>query len=286
MHLDYDTLTQYEKSILLLKLQEDADTIDEAYFTMVQRFKVWMEKNVSVEDYRDLLLSIPGTMMNTVPLLKDRWDEIKIATHKDCSALLSHYHTWFNCSVLKQVLQRAKILTNNDPAVVLCSLQSYTEEMLNYCKRNIFECPPPSTMSPVKGTTYFTLKTKDHQLIDKKQFTADEIHLLTAKIMTLFKIEEYVLQLCSFTKGCVELVYSIPLCIYAELFPLNEDQCRYLNTTGVSEITTKDYHHKLEHVSNIHFQICIGCCVCIPKYVSIYSKLRTVTLSVLMGPLV
>ena len=249
MYLGYNALTQHEKHCLLLKLEADAGVINNDYVTLVQQFKVWMQHNVSVEHYRDILSDLPGTMKNNVPLLKDRWNDIRIATHKDCSALLADYHTWFNCSVLKSALQQAKNLTSKDPADVLCSLQSYTEEMLKYCKRNIFECPPPSNMSPVKGTTYCCFKMKGHMLPDKKQFTAEEIEQFTAKIMISFEIPEYVLLLRTFTEGCVELVYSLPLCIYAELFPLSEDQCRYLTTLGVSEVTTKDYHYKLYHVS-------------------------------------
>ena len=222
---------------------------------MVSQFNNWMENNVSVKQYRKLLSSIPGTVRNNVPLLTDRWSEIKTADHSDLSVILSKYHTWFNCSILKQLLRLAKIETNSDPNEVLSSLQSYTEKMLKYCRRNIFECPPPSGMSSTKGTgtTYFTFKLMENRLSDMKQFTtADEIQLLQANIMILFEIEEYVLQLSTFSKGCVELVYSIPLCIYAELFPLSEDQCRYFTTLGVSEITTKDYHYKRYHVSNFH----------------------------------
>ena len=252
MYLDYNTLTRNERGTLLLKLKEDADIIDEAYFSVVHQFNDWMKNNVSVEDYREILSRIPGTMKNNVPLLKDRWKEIRAAAdHPDCSALLSDYHTWFNCSVLKIILQRAKTITTNDPTEVLSILQSYTEKMLEYSKRSIFECPPPSDMSSKKGTTYCIFKTIDHQLPEEKQFTANEIELLTTNIMVQFNIEEYVLLLRTFTEGCVELVYSIPLCMYAELFPLNDDQCRYLTNLGVSEITTKDYHYKLEHVSNI-----------------------------------
>ena len=257
LYLDSNTLTQNEKHILLRKLKEDADSIDEAYFTVVNQFDDWMT-NVPVEIYRKILSSIPGTMKTNVPLLKDRWSEIKIADHSDLSVLLKEYHSWFNCSVLKQVLQRANIVTKKDPTEVLSSLESYTKRMHEYSKRNIFECPPPSYMSSTKGTTYCILKMKNHLLPDKKQFTADEIELLTANIMAMFKLEEYSLKFCTFTEGCVELVYSIPLCIYAELFPLSEDQCRYLTTLCVSEITTKNYHYKLEHVSNIfHGCACI-----------------------------
>lgn len=253
MYLDYRTLTQHEEDVLLIKLQEDAKSIDNAYFTAVNQFDDWMTKNVPVENYRKILLSISGTMRNKVPLLKDRWDEIKIANQMDCSVLLSQYHTWFNCSILNEVLERAKTVTSKDPTEVLSSLQSYTKKMLEYCKRNLFECPPPSVMSSTKGTTYFILKTKDPEVLDGNHFTADEIKLLQASIMISFKIEEYVLKLCTFTKGCVELVYSVPLCVYAELFPLNEDLCRYFKTLGISEIITKDYHYKLKHanVSNI-----------------------------------
>ena len=108
LYLDHDTLTQNEKDILLLKLQEDADAIDRKYSTMVVEFEYWMEINVVVTIYRKILSKVPGSMLNNVPLLKDRWTEIKIADHADCSVLLSDYHTWFNCSALKQALELAK----------------------------------------------------------------------------------------------------------------------------------------------------------------------------------
>ena len=167
--------------------------------------------------------------------------------------LLSDYHTWFNCSVLEQVLEDAKHETKNNPIEVKSKLQSYTEEVHSYCKRNIFECPPQSSMSLTNGTkTYCIVKVNNHQLFDEKKFTADEIQLVEAKIIQLFKLKQYTLKLCTVGMGCMELVYSMPLCIYAELFPLNEYQCRNLTTVGVSEITVKDYHYRLEHVSGIH----------------------------------
>ena len=252
--LDHKTLTQNEKDVLLLKLKEDADTIDQNYTDMLHQFDAWMKDNISIEVYRNILCKIPGTLKKDVPLLKDKGKEIKTADHYDCSILLSDYYTWFNCSVLTEVLTTAKKLTNKDPDKVLSSLQSYTEEMLKYCRRSIFACPQPLDMSPTQGKTYFTLKLISDKLPDEKQFTADKIQHFTARIMTLFEIKEYVLQLCSFADGCVELVYSIPLCIYAEIFPLNEEQCKDLTTLGVSEITTKDYHYKLYHVSSTKLQ--------------------------------
>ena len=68
--------------------------------------------------------------------------------------------------------------------------------------------------------------------------------------MTFFNIPKYVLTLCTVADGCVELVYSVPLCIYSVLFPLNEEQWRHLITLGVTEIKTKDYHYEKEHVSS------------------------------------
>ena len=67
--------------------------------------------------------------------------------------------------------------------------------------------------------------------------------------MTLFGVKKYALKLCTVAMGCVELVYSMPLCIYNNVFPLNEDQYRDLTTLGVSEIMTNFYVYKLEHVS-------------------------------------
>ena len=228
---------------------------------MVHKFDQWMEKYVPVEDYKKILVKIPGTMKNDVPVLKDRCKEIiKAVNHFDCTLLLFDYHTWFNCSILKQVLEIAKIFTKEDPTNVLSSLQTYSEEVLHkYCKRNIFECPPPSGISRTEGITYCVLKLgHSDPLLGEKEYTTDEIRLVQAKIMALFELQNYAMKLCTVGMGCVELVYSMPLCIYAELFPLNEDQCRKLTTVGVSEIIVKDYHYKLDNVSGIHIKCALG----------------------------
>ena len=267
LYLDHCSLTQNEKDILVLKLHKDAEVINTDYRAVVCQFKAWINENLSINSYRELLSGMGGSIKKNVPFLRDRWKDIKYADHNDCSALLSEYHSWFNCSILEQVLNDAKTI-GKDPTKVLFSLKSYTEKMIEYCKRNIFECSPPSDMSSTKGTTYCVFK-----LMDVKLFTADEIRLLTAKIMTLCNVKEYSLQLCTFTEGCVELVYSTPLCIYAELFPFNEDHCIYLTTLGVTEITTKDYHYKLEHVSNtLHGCACRSPHIAIKhSYINVYS---------------
>ena len=246
MYLNSGALTQNEKDILLLKLKADANGINQKHGNMVLKFETWMEENVTVEQYRKILLKIPGTIKNDALMLKDRRKDIKAADHSDCLAILSDYYTWFNCSVLKQVLEYAKTLTCKDPTDILSILQSYTEEVHKYCKRNIFECPPPSCMSSTKGTTYFVLKLEKHQVLDERTFTADEIRLFEATLMTFLNIPEYILKLHTFGDGCVELVYSVPLCIYSVLFPLDEEQWKHLITLGVTEIITMDYHYEKE----------------------------------------
>ena len=263
MYLDIGTLTEYETHILLLKLKADADAIDEKHRNMVLKFETWMEENVTVEQYRKILLKIPGTLRKDVPMLKDRRKEIKAADHFECSAILADYYTWFDCSVLKQVVQIAKTLTKKDPIEIMSTLQSYTEEVHKYCKRNIFECPPPACMSSTKGNTYFKLILESHQneIFDDKIFTAERIKLVNATLTEYLNIPGYVLKLCTFAEGCLELVYSVPLCIYSVLFPLSEEQWRHLITLGVTEIIAKDYHYKKEHVSRHPTSIMYVCIV-------------------------
>ena len=244
LYLDTRTLTKNEKDVLLLKVKADADAINNEHRHMIHKFNTWMKDNVSVEVYRDILFNIPGTIRKEVPMLQDRRKEIKVADHLECSLILSDYYTWFNCSVLKIVLEDAKNLTQKDPIDILSFVQSYTEEVHKYCKRNIFECPPPSPMSPTKGTTYFSLKVEKYQSLDPKIFTAEEIQLFEATLMTSLNIEQYALKLCTVADGCVGLVYSVPLCIYSILFPLNEEQWKLLIKHGVKELMTKDYHYK------------------------------------------
>ena len=241
-----DTLTKNERGILIQKVRADADAIDSKYRCMVLKFKTWMEENVTVEDYRKILTNIPGTMRIDVLMLKDRWKDIKAADHSDCSVILSDYYTWFNCSVLKKVLEDAKTLTHKDPTEILSILQSYTEELHKYCRRNIFECLPfeYKGVSLTNSSTYCILKLEKH-VFDEQTITTEEIELFEDTLMTFFEIPEYALKLCTVADGCVELVYSVPLCIYSVLFPLNEEQWKHLITLGVSEIITKDYHYNV-----------------------------------------
>ena len=244
-----NTLTKNEKGILLQKVRADADAIDDKYRYMVLKFKTWMAENVTVEEYREILTNIPGAMKKGVAMLKDRQKEIEAANYFNCSAILSDYYTWFNCSVLKKVLEDAKTLTHKDPTEILSILQSYKEEVHKYCKRNIFECPPfeHKGVSPTNGSTYCILKLEKHQVhvLDEQTITTEEIELFEDTLMTFFEIPEYVLKLHTVAEGCVELVYSVPLCIYSVLFPLNEEQWKHLITLGVAEIITKDYRYNV-----------------------------------------
>ena len=95
--------------------------------------------------------------------------------------------------------------------------------------------------------------------------SAEKINLFTATLMKHFgiQIQDYVFKLCTVCNGCVELVYSMPLCIYKELFPLNEDQCKSLPMLGVMEVITKDYHYKKDDVSDTYGYVmmyrCMSC---------------------------
>ena len=84
LYLDKNTLDPLDKSTLILKVDEGAKTINKAYRHVVYEFKNWMEKNVPVEVYRTILVNIPGTRMNNIPFLKDRWTEIEKADFAKC----------------------------------------------------------------------------------------------------------------------------------------------------------------------------------------------------------
>ena len=99
LYLDTRTLTKNEKDILLLKVKADADAINTEHRHMILKFKTWMKENVSIENYSDILLNIPGTIRKEVSMLQDRWEEINVADHSKCSQILSNYYMWFNCSV-------------------------------------------------------------------------------------------------------------------------------------------------------------------------------------------
>ena len=243
------------KDSLLLQVTADADVIFDQLRDVVIQFKSWMEENVSIEEYKKVLTSIPGMMSGKkdVAMLTDRWKEIGAADHFACSAILSDYYTWFNCDVLRKVIATVKTKTQNDRTDILSSLKSYVDEVYKYSKRNIFECPASSGLPRIKGITYFILKVSIAQLPENNEITAEQIATFTAKLKQSLQLEDYTLKLCTVGKGCLQLVYSIPLCVYNVLFPLGKDQLKAIQVLaiGVMEIITKDHHYKKEHVSEI-----------------------------------
>ena len=254
MFLNTSSLTQKEKGILLSQLKQDADAIFKQWDIIVSQFSNWIETNVSLEEYKKILITVPGftSARKEVPMLRDRKQDIMAAkSHLECFAILSDYFSWFNYSILETVIYKAKVFTQKDSSEFLFKVRIYGEELCKYCKRNIYECPAPSGMSSTKSSTFLVLKVTEDQLSDVEMVSAERIELFKYELMKPFEIEEYVLNLHTVGTGCVELVYSIPLCIYNELFPLNKDQCKSLRMLGVMEVITKDYHYKKDDVSDM-----------------------------------
>ena len=249
MYLDTSSLSQKEKDMLLLKLEDDMKAMFKQWDMVVYQFRRWMKESFSLDECKEILSTVPGkaSEMKEVPIFTDRVQEIVAAkSYLECFVILSHYYSWFDCFILETVATSSI----KDSSEFLSSLRSYKDQLHNYCKRNIFECPAPSLMSSTKGTTFLVLKLTGDQWSNAKMVTAEKIQRFKAELMKTFETPNYALNLCTVGNGCVELVYSIPLCIYNELFPLNEDQCKSLPMLGVTEVITKDYHYKKEHVSN------------------------------------
>ena len=248
LQLDTSSLTEKEEGILLSQLKKDADAISDQWDTIVHQFNSWMDENISLKMYKEILLTVPGvtTAIKEVPLLSDRKQEIVAAKdHLGCFAILSDYCSWFNYSILEAVVSRAKKRTQKDSSKFLSSLRSYVDQLHIYCKRNIFECPKPSDTLSTKSSTFLVLKVNEDQFSDVNKVSAEKIKLFKIELMKLFEIQDYTLNLHTVDKGCVRLNHSIPLCIYNELFPLNEDQCRSLRMLGVIEVITMDYHYSV-----------------------------------------
>ena len=262
-YLDTSQLKQCEKDILLLQLSQDEETINNQLLILVDNFNSWMEKNASLDLYKKILLTLPGMApaTNEKRMLSDRKQEINAAkNHLDCFTILSDYYSWFNYSILEKAVNEVNRKTQNDSSEFLFNLESYKDQLHKYCKRNIFECPAPLCMSTTNGITYLVLKVTEHQLSNVNIVSAEQVEIFTAKLMTSFKIPDYVLNLRTVRKGCIELVYSIPQCIYNELFPLNVDQCKSLAMLGVIELTTKDFQYKKDDVSDtVNYVSCITC---------------------------
>ena len=224
------SLNEGERQYLNSQLKERSIKIQEALNSLKQACRSWVEKNMSIAQLKDVLHDVEGT--NNVKMFDDQKDILDLA--KDHGALIKivyKYTSWYNYRLLKHV-----IMLSADKVNIICNeeiFKSYENELLQFYKQFVFECPAPSEENITPELKYFVLKI-DGQF--QKLTLGDLYDHIQHPLHEILDIGAHVLHLRLIRDGCTELVYLLPKCVYEAVFPLSEQKLEQLSQLGVMTI--------------------------------------------------
>ena len=222
-------LNKGERQYLTAELKERTEEILDALNSLKQACRCWMQENVSFEQLRDVLHDVDGT--NKIKMLDDRKDEVVNAKdHFSLISIVYHFTSWYNYGLLKHVTMRSADAAKRDKEEIEKLFKSYENKLHQFYRQFVFECPAPSDKKITAKLKYFVLKIdKPFEELTFGDYN-DHIHYNLHKI---FGIGAHVLHLRLIRKGCTEVVYLLPKCLYEAIFPLSEQKLEQLSQLGV-----------------------------------------------------
>lgn len=233
--LNTEGLTENEQHILQGRLYEEFQLITRKFSHLTSAVCTSLiDRNVSVKQLvrslRDLKAFQPAK--SDIPLLQDRYKELKAAEDiDDVFDVISDYVSFFSFHLIEHIILELGVEKD------LENLQKYKTQLMEYCSRNIFECPSYST--PKKGQALLVLK------VDAvvETYNMKYLHQLTAQITKILSLHKYTLHLCSVEKGCVQLVYQLPSSLPETIFPLSTEQEREFARDGFIKLACNEWKY-------------------------------------------
>ena len=155
--------------------------------------------------------------------------------------------SFFNHEILAYIIEQ---LGNKDDEM---HLKSYSNEFKEFCKRKVFEVEPGQCtcgqrLSQLKQRKLFAvvLPTGEKTMLKK---LGDAVNIKET-LADVLDIPPATLHLHRIDKGSIILVFSVPVCIAEELFPLQKEKIALLRMKGIVLFVPQD----LKSESN---QVCI-----------------------------
>ena len=241
-NLNITGLSDSETSLIISRLSDDFEVLICKYDTLILKFQEWVEQNIDLKEYKSVLLMLKGIIspQRDGRSFADLEPEIRRATtHDELSIIVTKYVNWFQYNLLQRIVQNACERYKKSKEEFLNYVDQYWKELIAYCKRNIFECPMPSSFPIQPGAKYLRLKLDKRFEPDKVE--ANEILRFKGKLIQILDLYQDTLEIKCITKGCIELISSIPSSVHSSIFPLHDATLEDLTLLGVIEIDTEGY---------------------------------------------
>lgn len=161
--------------------------------------------------------------------------------------LLSSFSSFFNYSLIESVV--SEVGSEED----VTELDKYKAVLVEYSKRNLFECPSYFTTLPdtFQNTTVLFKVNKDFSklpIAQLEQFTdwLCNVFLISRSSVILSDVARsercHVELVYPRLSEEIELSFSIPICARDKMLPVSQEQQVMLKTGGVLEIFSRDFH--------------------------------------------
>lgn len=242
--LDVTTMSSDDKSLLEGRLTRESRAIWKKFYDMLDIFRQSLnEQKFPLNDLVSFLRRLKAYVsVKDIPpeqqesVFKEHMQQMKKATSiEDVFDVVEEYCSFFNYEIIEEMIERFG--SENDKS----ELQKYTEELKQYAKRRIFECPSNFSKGKGGGTS---LKLKLDSNYSK--CSLNELGEFRIFLSVILKISPHTLLLRKVDDGCIELSFQIPAFIQHNSFPLSSSQEAALRDLGVLSLSSGDYYFSSE----------------------------------------
>ena len=237
--LDVKGMSENKVIELKYRLSEDYKSISIQYSTLNQGvIRSLNERDVTPKQLSVVLMDLnifPVKKRTNSPLLQDHLEAIREQESIDDAFYILHsYGSFFDCYVLKHIVN--SLGTESDKA----RLKQYEEDLHNYCKRNIFECPHFSNSDSSKS--HMVLKVDE---VVTRMYTLNALRDFRTKLAEILGLEGHALLLHTVEEGCLKITFQVPRFVVGAIVSLTTEQKTELRNLGVNKVTCGQYSFSL-----------------------------------------
>ena len=234
-------LSSSEQEELEAILDDDVREMKRQFGYLVTKTRDSLEDRVLVENFATSILALgayePAPEQRDHSLLDEHREEIMRAESiSEIFNILSPYWNYLNHEILEYII---KLYGTSDDYK---RMESYDEDLQNFCKRRIFELSLPESGSSNGNAMSPKQKNFSVKLNVCEDITCKELLRIRKRIAEVLHVKLAALIIVGADAGCVQLTFLIPTFVAQEIFPLSNEQMSVLHKdTSVIRLECGDY---------------------------------------------
>ena len=231
-YLNTESLTEDERRTLCGRLTNEYKRITGSYATLSQDIRTSLQsRSITPSQLASILMELSAFPLkikdSSKPLLEDCLDKIEAAKSvHEVFKILRPYGSFFDCHIIKHIVS-SELCTDEDRD----KLKKYLNELDDYCRRNVFECPHFAS----SDAKFPKLMIKVDDLVSTN-FTMKALDAFSADVAETLELSRHTLRVCSVDEGCIQLTYQIAQPAVGGIFPLTPKQQKALKSMGLSSL--------------------------------------------------